>query len=50
MVSTMKASSNLERISDQAVNIARRAKRILQSLDLPETRMIEPIHAQAMPF
>lgn len=48
VVSTMKASSNLERISDQAVNIARRAKRILQSLDLPETRMIEPIHAQAM--
>lgn len=48
VVSTMKASSNLERISDQAVNIARRAKRILQSLDLPETRMVEPIHAQAM--
>jgi len=48
VVSTMKASSNLERISDQAVNIARRGKRILQSLELPESRMIEPIHAQAM--
>jgi phosphate transport system protein len=48
VVSTMKASSNLERISDQAVNIARRAKRILHSLELPETRMIEPIHGQAM--
>lgn len=47
VVSAMKASSNLERISDQAVNIARRAKRILQSVELPETRMIEPIHAQA---
>lgn len=48
VVSTMKASSNLERISDQAVNIARRAKRILQSVEIPEARMLEPIHAQAM--
>ena len=48
VVSTMKASSNLERISDQAVNIARRAKRVLQSVEIAETRMIEPIHAQAM--
>jgi phosphate transport system protein len=48
VVSTMKASSNLERISDQAVNIARRSKRILQSLDMPETRMLQPIHGQAM--
>lgn len=48
VVSTMKASSNLERISDQAVNIARRAKRILQSVELPETRMVEPIHGQAI--
>lgn len=48
VVSTMKASSNLERISDQSVNIARRAKRILASVEMPETRMIEPIHAKAM--
>jgi phosphate transport system protein len=48
VVSTMKASSNLERISDQAVGIARRARRILQSLEMPETRMLEPIHAMAM--
>src|SRR6478672_4318856 len=48
IVSTMKASSNLERVSDQAVGIARRARRILQSLELPETRMLEPIHAMAM--
>jgi len=47
VVSAMKASSNLERISDQAVNIARRGRRLLQSVELPETRMIEPIHAQA---
>ncbi len=48
IVSTMKTSSNLERISDQAVNIARRAKKILQGTELPETRMIEPIQAQAI--
>lgn len=48
VVSAMKASSNLERISDQAVNIARRARRILQSVELPETRMVEPIHTQAV--
>lgn len=48
VVSTMKASSNLERISDQAVNIARRAKRVLQSVEIPEARMVEPIHALAM--
>ena len=44
---TIKVSTDLERISDQAVNIARRAKRMLQSPELPEARMIEPIHAQA---
>src|SRR5262245_25830000 len=48
VVSTMKASSNLERVSDQAVGIARRARRIVQSLEMPETRMLEPIHAMAM--
>lgn len=47
VVSTMRASSNLERVSDQAVGIARRAKRLLQSVEIPETRMLEPIHAMA---
>jgi phosphate transport system protein len=44
---TIKVATDLERISDQAVNIARRAKRLLQSPEMPESRMIEPIHAQA---
>ena len=48
VMSTMKVSNNVERISDQAVNIARRAKRILQSVELPETRMVEPIYDQAI--
>ncbi len=44
---TIKVATELERISDQAVNIARRSKRLLQSPELPETRMLEPIHAQS---
>lgn len=45
--STMKAATDLERITDQAVSIARRTKRLLQSVELPETRMLEPIIATA---
>lgn len=41
--STMKAATDLERVSDQAVSIARRAKHLIQSLELPETRMLEPM-------
>jgi len=44
---TIKVATDLERISDQAVNIARRAKRLVQSPEMPESRMLEPIHAQA---
>lgn len=44
---TMKVAADLERICDQAVNIARRVKRLLQSPELPESRMIEPIHVLA---
>ncbi|TLD70057.1 phosphate signaling complex protein PhoU [Phragmitibacter flavus] len=47
VVSAMKASSNLERISDQAVNIARRGRKLINSSELPETRMLEPIYSQA---
>jgi len=45
--SSMKVATDLERITDQAVNIARRAKRLLQTVELPETRMLEPIFALA---
>src|ERR1022692_4348597 len=44
---TIKVATDLERIHDQAVNIARRVKKLLQSPELPESRMIEPIHTQA---
>lgn len=45
---TIKVATDLERISDQAVNIARRAKKLLQAPELPEARLVEPIHAQAL--
>jgi phosphate transport system protein len=45
--STMKAAADLERITDQAVSIARRAKRLLHTTELPETRMLEPIFGMA---
>ena len=37
VVSAMKVSGNLERVADQAVNIARRARKLNQSPSLPET-------------
>jgi phosphate transport system protein len=45
--STMKAATDLERVADQAVSIARRTKRLIQNLELPETRMLEPMFASA---
>ena len=47
VVSAMKLSSNLERIADQAVNIARRAKKLNQHAELPESHGIEPIFRAA---
>ena len=45
--STMKITTDLERVADKAVSIARRTKRLLQSLELPETRMLEPLFQEA---
>lgn len=41
--SAMKAATDFERISDKAVSIARRTKRLIHSLELQETRMLEPV-------
>src|SRR6187401_2032540 len=43
VVSAMKLSSNLERMADQAVNIARKARKLNQHPALPETDFIEPM-------
>ncbi len=48
VVSAMKLSSNLERMADQAVNIARKARKLNRHPGLPETDLIEPMHWHAM--
>jgi len=48
VVSAMKLSSNLERMADQATNIARRARKLNQHPPLPEVELIVPMQAQAM--
>ncbi|MFL6529231.1 MAG: phosphate signaling complex protein PhoU [Chthoniobacterales bacterium] len=48
VVSAMKLSSNLERMADQAVNIARKARKLNRHPELSEMAFIEPMHAHAM--
>jgi phosphate transport system protein len=48
VVSAMKLSSNLERMADQAVSIARKARKLNQHPALPEVDFIEPMHTHAM--
>src|SRR6188474_3930388 len=48
VVSAMKLSSNLERMADQAVNIARKARKLNRHPALPELDFIEPMHTHAM--
>src|SRR5580693_8636207 len=45
VVSAMKLSTNLERMGDQATNIARRARKLNKHAPLPETELIVPIQA-----
>lgn len=48
VVSAMKLSSNLERMADQATNIARRARKLNQHPPLPEAELIQPMYDHAM--
>ncbi len=48
VVSAMKLSSNLERMADQAVSIARKARKLNQHPVLAEADLIEPMHRHAM--
>ena len=48
VVSAMKLSSNLERMADQAVNIARKARKLGRHPALPETEFVVPMYAHAM--
>lgn len=47
VVSAMKVGSNLERVADQAVSIARRARRLNESPALRETAALEPMFRMA---
>ena len=50
VIAAMKMSVNLERIADQAVGIARRARKLNQGPAFPETPLLDPIfrHAAGM--
>jgi phosphate transport system protein len=50
VVSAMKLSSNLERMADQATNIARKARKLNKHPVLPEVLLLNPMieHAMAM--
>lgn len=47
VIASMKAAANLERISDHAVNIAKRAKKMLNREEVREVRLIEPVFLMA---
>jgi phosphate transport system protein len=47
VITAMKIAHNLERISDHAVNIAKRAKKICKSQSPIEVDMIEPLYKMA---
>jgi phosphate transport system protein len=48
VVSAMKLSSNLERMADQAVNIARKARKLNQHPALPEVELVAPMYEHAL--
>jgi phosphate transport system protein len=48
VVSAMKLSSNLERMADQATNIARKARKLNRHPALAEVALIVPMYKQAM--
>jgi phosphate transport system protein len=48
VVSAMKLSSNLERMGDQAVSIARKARKLNQHPALPEVALIDPMRELGM--
>src|SRR5438477_758718 len=48
VVSAMKLSPNVERVADQATNIARRARKLNRHPRLVEVELIEPMYAHAL--
>jgi phosphate transport system protein len=48
VIAAMKLSPNIERVADQATNIARRARKLNQHPPLAEVELIHPIQTHAM--
>jgi phosphate transport system protein len=48
VVSAMKLSPNIERVADQATNIARRARKLNRHPPLPEVELIQPMYEHAL--
>ncbi len=48
VIAGMKVANNLERVSDEAQNIARRARKILKHPELDGVAMVEPIYEKAL--
>jgi phosphate transport system protein len=48
VISTMKLSTNLERIADQSVVVARRAKKLNREMAVPEVAFVEPLYKEAI--
>lgn len=48
VIAGMKVANNLERISDEAQNIARRARKILKHPEIKEAALIEPLYEKAL--
>ncbi len=47
IIAGMKVANNLERISDEARNIARRARKLLKHPEIQEVHLIEPVYEKA---
>jgi phosphate transport system protein len=47
VISSMKIAINLERIADHATSIAKRAKKMTASQELPDSTLIEPLYTLA---
>ncbi len=48
VIAAMKVCTNLERLGDLAVSIARRSRRLIQSDQLPEAALVEPLFERAL--
>lgn len=48
VMASMKITNNLERISDHAVSIAKRSRKVIKGEEIEETSFIEPAYKQAL--